>query len=230
MLKLSSAAFDGAEQQPEPPSHQGGGASPAAGARARPAGAAQRAAAAAVADLLADVEAGRAARLQHCQRILPVQATCLLEAAALEAAGACLAPLVSQAAGQGSEAAAEAPCQLSFGVGFKPRGSDAAPAKKAKAKKPAPVAAPAPAAAERSAAGEQEGEAEATAGAEAAAAEGKVVAAAGEAGAAAQGLPLPVRMEVIKAVAAGFESGMRQRGVAPKVRLLPCRRFRSCFV
>lgn len=102
--------------------------------------------------LLADIAAGKQARLQHVQRIMPVQTTCKLGAAALQAAGGQLAALVaaavaddssseqqqadgqqestaaaaSAAAAAGGEVASERP--LTFGIGLKQREMSGKPA------------------------------------------------------------------------------------------------------
>lgn len=145
-----------------------------------------------VAVLLADIAAGKQARLQHVQRIVPVQTTCRLEAAALRAAGAQLAALVAAAAGGGSssqqggegqpentaETAAdgegESKRPLTFGIGLKQREISGKPA-----------AAAAPVAGDSSGAG-----------------------ASGAVSAAAAAAP---RGAIITALAGGFEQALRQR-------------------
>lgn len=146
-----------------------------------------------VAALLADIAAGKQARLQHVQRIVPVQTTCRLEAAALRAAGAQLAALVAAAAAGGSsnhqgegqlERTAEAATDgtggskrpLTFGIGLKQREISG---------KPAAAAAPL--------AGDSSG-----------------AAASGAASAAAAAAPLD-RGAIITALAGGFEQALRQR-------------------
>lgn len=144
--------------------------------------------------LLADIAAGKQARLAHVQRLIPVATTCCVEAAALQAAGARLAALVAAEAakeqggdaaqapsdaaeGPSAESAAEGQQQqrLTFGIGLRLR-EDSGGAK--------PAAAPA------------------------AAAEG------GEEAAAPAAAPAAVPMDrgaVIKALAAGFEGALREK-------------------
>lgn len=101
----------------------------------------------AAAALLADVEGAARGRLQHVQRVVPVQTTCRLEEAALSRAGSRLASLVAEAAepgrvGSGQEAASGADgCagsaaaaaageqqqrRLTFGISVKQREGEAA--------------------------------------------------------------------------------------------------------
>lgn len=160
--------------------------------------------------LLADVADGKQARLQHVQRIVPVQTTCRLEDAALRAAGAQLAALVAAAARgassskqQGGQPEGEAPPDstpaaaagadgdaastrpLTFGIGLKQREISGKP--------PAAVAAPA-------------------------AGDGSTAGAAGASPAAAAA-PLD-RGAIITALAGGFESALRQdHGLAAAVDL-----------
>jgi hypothetical protein len=86
---------------------------PRAGASPAELGAAVEAAALRV---LRDVETGAAPRLQHAQRLLPLHATCALDAAALRAAAARAAALAAPAL-----AAAGRP---SFAIGYKSRAGD----------------------------------------------------------------------------------------------------------
>ncbi|PRW44977.1 hypothetical protein C2E21_6182 [Chlorella sorokiniana] len=150
--------------------------------------------------LLADIAAGKQARLQHVQRIVPVQTTCRLEAAALQAAGGQLAALVAAAVAgvncsqqgedrsEGTAAAAAAVAggegaskrPLTFGIGLKQREVSGKPA------------APAPAA------GDNSGD-----------------------GAAAPAAAAPLdRGGIITALAGGFEQALRQQhGLAAAVDL-----------
>ena len=151
----------------------------------------------ATAALLADIAAGKQSRLQHVQRIVPVQTTCRLEAAALRAAGAQLAALVAAAAAGGgsqqqgqeqetgvAEAAGGVQRQLTFGIGLKQREVSGKPA----GGRPAAPAAD----------------------------NGSIAAAAGEAGAAAPAATAPMdRGAIIAALAGGFESALRQHHGMP---------------
>lgn len=196
LLKLNTAAAG--EQQPA--DGEGGAAGGDAPATAPPPGAQQ--AQRAVEGLLADVEGGKIRRLDYCQRLMPVHTTCSLEAGALGRAGARLAALV--AAGDPGAAAAgcgaDASRQLSFGVNYKSRGSETA-------------AKPCAAAAAEAAGSAGDGAGSDDAGAQQGGAQPQ-----GEPQAA--GAPAPGRMEVIQAVANGFEAELRERhGITTKVDL-----------
>lgn len=153
-----------------------------------------------VAALLADVASGKQPRLQQVQRIVPVQATCKLEAVALRDAGAALAALVVAAAAPPSasaEAAAEEQQEkqqrgLTFGIAVKQR--EAAGPKLA---------------ASSAAAAAGDGDGKAAGGSEAAA----PAAEPGSGGALGRGA-------IIASLAAGFERALRERhGVAAAVDL-----------
>ncbi|GAB4817246.1 hypothetical protein N2152v2_004292 [Parachlorella kessleri] len=153
------AQVDAAEQQP---SRLGSDAAAATAAESQHLLPAMQLVQSIATQLLADVEAGRVPRLRHCQRIIPIVATCVLDIAALEKAAAQLASVVKggterasaapaggsvmaqnakQAAGSSDAVAevpvgravtaAQQPTQLTFGVAYRPRGSEAGAASEA---------------------------------------------------------------------------------------------------
>lgn len=76
--------------------------------------------------LLSDIDSGKQARLQHVQRMIPVQATCELSREALQAAGARLAPLAAAHVAQAGATAAPGDDQqqqqkVTFGIALKHR-------------------------------------------------------------------------------------------------------------
>lgn len=157
--------------------------------------------------LLADIAAGSQPRLGHVQRVIPVQTTCRMERAALEAAGARLAALVAGALADGSvgeggaagAAAAAAPGaaaqparKVTFGISVKQRALEGV------SNKPAAPAAAAPAAAGGEAVNGEAGKA--------GAAEGPA-AAPPDSGKVGQHLD---RGAIISALAGGFEAALRQ--------------------
>jgi hypothetical protein len=105
----------------------------------------------AVAALLADVDGGKQPRLQHVQRIVPIQATCRLESGPLQEAGARLAALAAASlqAAPGAQAPATADSdegdgqrqqvvqqqrRVTFGIALKHRTSSEVPTNKTSAK------------------------------------------------------------------------------------------------
>lgn len=192
---LAPASADACSGSPEAISHPGADAAGAAHV--------QRA----VAALLADIAAGSQPRLAHVQRVIPVQTTCRMERAALEAAGARLAALVAAAlpggdATEGSDtgtAADPAPGptsraahKVTFGISLKQRALDGAGGK------PAEPTAAAPAAAGEEAAYGQPGEAGVATVAPAAAPNNS------------EGTAPMDRGAIISALAGGFEAALRQ--------------------